>query len=197
MEGQALTAPLPQKDPDSSSSNSNSNVKSHAMEKENGAKNLSAAAPVSEVLGDSTTAIDAVASATAGVAEATQKKVRKKRPQQLIKVSNTKNPFIFYLNLAKRHIKQYNSVELSALGMAIPTVVTIAQNLKRNGLAVEKSIKISSVESKDTQTGRLVQKAKIEILLEKAAEKPDETSANSAFAATVPEAATLLTVLTI
>ncbi|CAL1411171.1 unnamed protein product [Linum trigynum] len=196
MEGQALTAPLPQKDPDSSSSN----VKSRAMEKENGAKNLSATAavPVSEILGDSTIAIDAVASATAGVAEGTQKKARKKRTsRQLIKVSNTKNPFIFYLNLAKRHIKQYNSVELSALGMAIPTVVTIAQNLKRNGLAVEKSIKISSVESKDTQTGRLVQKAKIEILLEKAAEKPDETSANSSFAATVPEAATLLTVLTI
>ncbi|CAL1396467.1 unnamed protein product [Linum trigynum] len=188
MEVPAFTVPLTQKDSDSRSSN----TKSQAMEKANGAKNLSAAAAaVPEVLGDST-AIDTVASATAGVASATQKKARKKRPQQLIKVSNTKNPFIFYLNLAKRHIKQYNSVELSGLGMAIPTVVTIAQTLKRTGLAVEKSIKISSVESKGAETGRLVQKAKIDILLEKAAVKSDETSTMSTSADTISEAVSVI-----
>lgn len=39
----------------------------------------------------------------------------------------------------QRYIRQYNDVELSALGMAIPTVVTIAEILKSNGLAIEKS----------------------------------------------------------
>ncbi|CAI0465572.1 unnamed protein product [Linum tenue] len=80
---------------------------------------------------------------------------------------------------------------------AIPTVVTIAQTLKRTGLAVEKNIKISSVESKEAETGRLVQKAKIDILLEKAAVKPDETSTMSTPADTISEAASLRSVSTI
>ncbi|GAB4843246.1 hypothetical protein Ancab_013214 [Ancistrocladus abbreviatus] len=84
-----------------------------------------------------------------------------------IQVSNTKKPLFFYLNLAKRYIKQHNDVELSALGMAIPTVVTIAEILKANGLAVEKKVLTSTVGSKDENKGRLVQKAKLEILLEK------------------------------
>nr|KJB64786.1 hypothetical protein B456_010G064500 [Gossypium raimondii] len=60
-----------------------------------------------------------------------------------IQVSNTKKPLFFYVNLAKRYMQQHNEVELSALGMAIATVVTIAEILKNNGLAVEKS-KMSS-----------------------------------------------------
>ena len=44
-----------------------------------------------------------------------------------IQVSNTKKPLFFYVNLAKRHMQQHNEVELSALGMAIATVVTIAK----------------------------------------------------------------------
>ncbi|KAH9760726.1 Alba domain-containing protein [Citrus sinensis] len=56
-----------------------------------------------------------------------------------IQVSNTKKPLFFYVNLAKRYMQQHNEVELSALGMAIATVVTIAEILKNNGLAVEKS----------------------------------------------------------
>ncbi|KAL8140045.1 hypothetical protein V2J09_006066 [Rumex salicifolius] len=84
-----------------------------------------------------------------------------------IQVSNTKKPLFFYLNLAKRYIKQYDDVELSALGMAIPTVVTIAEILKANGVAIEKKVLTSTVGSKDESKGRLVQKAKIEIVLEK------------------------------
>lgn len=84
-----------------------------------------------------------------------------------IQVSNTKKPLFFYLNLAKRYIKQHNNVELSALGMAIPTVVTVAEILKANGVAVEKKVLTSTVDSKDENKGRLVQKAKIEIVLEK------------------------------
>ncbi|KAK9724405.1 hypothetical protein RND81_05G070000 [Saponaria officinalis] len=88
-----------------------------------------------------------------------------------IQVSNTKKPLFFYLNLAKRYMKQHNDVELSALGMAIPTLVTIAEILKANGIAVEKKVLTSTVDSKDENKGRIVQKAKLEIFLEKN-EKP-------------------------
>ncbi|KAH7547381.1 uncharacterized protein At2g34160 [Ziziphus jujuba] len=84
-----------------------------------------------------------------------------------IQVSNTKKPLFFYVNLAKRYMQQFNEVELSALGMAIATVVTIAEILKNNGLAIEKKIMTSTVDIKDDSRGRPVQKAKIEILLGK------------------------------
>ncbi|KAJ8480198.1 hypothetical protein OPV22_023925 [Ensete ventricosum] len=84
-----------------------------------------------------------------------------------IQVSNTKKPLFFYVNLAKRYMQQHNEVELSALGMAIATVVTIAEILKNNGLAVEKKIMTSMVDVKDESRGRPMQKAKIEILLGK------------------------------
>ncbi|KAJ1385119.1 hypothetical protein SESBI_41904 [Sesbania bispinosa] len=84
-----------------------------------------------------------------------------------IQVSNTKKPLFFYVNLAKRYIQQHDEVELSALGMAITTVVTVAEILKNNGLATEKKVLTSSVGMKDENKGRLVQKAKIEIVLGK------------------------------
>ncbi|KAK9130720.1 hypothetical protein Sjap_011207 [Stephania japonica] len=84
-----------------------------------------------------------------------------------IQVSNTKKPLFFYVNLAKRYMQQHNEVELSALGMAIATVVTIAEILKNNGLAVERKIVTSTVDMKDEFRGRPNQKAKIEILLGK------------------------------
>ncbi|XP_010417092.1 PREDICTED: uncharacterized protein At2g34160-like [Camelina sativa] len=84
-----------------------------------------------------------------------------------IQVSNTKKPLFFYVNLAKRYIQQYNEVELSALGMAITTVVTISEILKNNGMATEKKVLTSTVEMKDETKGRMVQKAKIEIVLGK------------------------------
>ncbi|KAJ8759439.1 hypothetical protein K2173_006971 [Erythroxylum novogranatense] len=84
-----------------------------------------------------------------------------------IQVSNTKKPLFFYVNLAKRYIQQHNEVELSALGMAITTVVTIAEILKNNGLAIEKKVLTSTVGMKDENKGKFVQKAKIEIVLGK------------------------------
>ncbi|XP_010550911.1 PREDICTED: uncharacterized protein At2g34160 [Tarenaya hassleriana] len=84
-----------------------------------------------------------------------------------IQVSNTKKPLFFYVNLAKRYIQQHNEVELSALGMAITTVVTISEILKNNGLATEKKVLTSTVGMKDENKGRIVQKAKIEIVLGK------------------------------
>ncbi|KAI4325260.1 hypothetical protein MLD38_030674 [Melastoma candidum] len=86
-----------------------------------------------------------------------------------IQVSNTKKPLFFYVNLAKSYMQQHDEVELSALGMAIATVVTVAEILKKNGLAVEKKIMTSTVDIKDDSRGRPVQKAKIEIVLGKTA----------------------------
>uniref|UniRef100_A0A5B7AJQ8 DNA/RNA-binding protein Alba-like domain-containing protein n=1 Tax=Davidia involucrata TaxID=16924 RepID=A0A5B7AJQ8_DAVIN len=99
-----------------------------------------------------------------------------------IQVSNTKKPLFFYVNLAKRYMQQHNEVELSALGMAIATVVTIAEILKNNGLAVERKIMTSTVDMKDESRGRPIQKAKIEILLGKT-ENFDELLAAAAAAA--------------
>ncbi|KAK3418356.1 hypothetical protein EUGRSUZ_H04315 [Eucalyptus grandis] len=98
-----------------------------------------------------------------------------------IQVSNTKKPLFFYVNLAKRYIQQHNEVELSALGMAITTVVTIAEILKNNGIATEKKVLTSSVGMKDENRGRMIQKAKIEIVLEKSdkAESPPEAADTS------------------
>ncbi|KAH0878777.1 hypothetical protein HID58_066171 [Brassica napus] len=84
----------------------------------------------------------------------TQKKNR-------IQVSNTKKPLFFYVNLAKRYMQQYTDVELSALGMAIATVVTVAEILKNNGFAVEKKIMTMTVDIKGDSRGRPVQKAKV------------------------------------
>ncbi|XP_021741709.1 uncharacterized protein At2g34160-like isoform X2 [Chenopodium quinoa] len=92
-----------------------------------------------------------------------------------IQVSNTKKPLFFYVNLAKRYMQQHNEVELSALGM----VVSVAEILKNGGLAVEKKIMTSTVDIKDDSRGRPVQKAKIEILLEKS-EDFDEIMAAAA-----------------
>ncbi|XP_050215625.1 uncharacterized protein At2g34160-like [Mercurialis annua] len=96
-----------------------------------------------------------------------------------IQVSNTKKPLFFYVNLAKRYMQQHTEVELSALGMAIATVVTIAEILKNNGLAIEKKIMTSTVDMREETGGRPVPKAKIEILLGKS-EKFDELMAAAA-----------------
>ncbi|XP_022899450.1 uncharacterized protein At2g34160-like [Olea europaea var. sylvestris] len=84
-----------------------------------------------------------------------------------IQVSNTKKPLFFYVNLAKKYLQQHMEVELSALGMAIATVVTIAEILKNNGFAIEKSILTSTIGTKDEIKNRQVQKARIEIVLGK------------------------------
>ncbi|EES00222.1 hypothetical protein BDA96_03G053000 [Sorghum bicolor] len=96
-----------------------------------------------------------------------------------IQVSNTKKPLFFYVNLAKRYMQQHGDVELSALGMAIATVVTVAEILKNNGFAVEKKIRTSTVEINDESRGRPFQKAKIEIILGKS-DKFDELMAAAA-----------------
>ncbi|KAG6489323.1 hypothetical protein ZIOFF_050592 [Zingiber officinale] len=63
--------------------------------------------------------------------------------------------------------------------VAIATVVTIAEILKNNGLAVERKITTSTVDINDESRGRPIQKAKIEILLGKT-ENFDELMAAAA-----------------
>eukprot|EP00899_Mesostigma_viride_P001966 jgi/Mesvir1/11770/Mv00137-RA.1 len=84
-----------------------------------------------------------------------------------IQISNTKKPLFFYVNLAKRFMQQYEEVELSALGMAISTAVTVAEILKNNHFAVERNIRTTFVVMDDKEGGRPHQKAMIEILLGK------------------------------
>ncbi|KAK3019162.1 hypothetical protein RJ639_004711 [Escallonia herrerae] len=107
----------------------------------------------------------AAAPAPAAAADQAQSNTNGKKNR--IQVSNTKKPLFFYVNLAKRYIQQHNEVELSALGMAITTVVTVAEILKNNGFAIEKRVLTSTVGMKDENKGRLVQKARIEIVLGK------------------------------
>ncbi|KAH7331095.1 hypothetical protein KP509_20G014500 [Ceratopteris richardii] len=96
-----------------------------------------------------------------------------------IQVSNTKKPLFFYVTLSKRFMKQYGEVELSALGMAISTVVTVVEILKNNGLAVVKKIYTSTIDIRDEMRGRTVQKPKMEITVEKS-DKFDEIIAEAA-----------------
>uniref|UniRef100_A0A0E0G3F6 DNA/RNA-binding protein Alba-like domain-containing protein n=1 Tax=Oryza nivara TaxID=4536 RepID=A0A0E0G3F6_ORYNI len=126
---------------------------------------------VTEAVGNLTIAAGEAAGAGGGAGEAHKK--------NRIQVSNTKKPLFFYVNLAKRYMQLHNEVELSALGMAIATVVTVAEILKNNGLAVEKKIMTSTVDVKDDSRSRPMQKAKIEIVLGKT-DKFDELMAAAA-----------------
>ncbi|XP_047324648.1 uncharacterized protein At2g34160-like [Impatiens glandulifera] len=96
-----------------------------------------------------------------------------------IQVSNTKKPLFFYVNLSKRYLQQYNEIELSALGMAIHSVVTVAEILKNNGFVVEKKIRTLTIDVRDDPGARPVPKAKIEIVLGKS-EKFNELMAAEA-----------------
>ncbi|KAG0630864.1 hypothetical protein M758_1G209200, partial [Ceratodon purpureus] len=84
-----------------------------------------------------------------------------------------------YCTVLQRYMQQHEEVELSALGMAIATVVTVAEILKNNGLAIEKRILTSTVDMKDETRGRPIQKAKVEIILGKS-EHFDELMAAAA-----------------
>ncbi|RVX19721.1 Uncharacterized protein CK203_005243 [Vitis vinifera] len=76
--------------------------------------------------------------------------------------------------------RQFQEVrEVLCLDLSIATVVTIAEILKNNGLAVEKRITTSTVDIRDEFGGRPLQKAKIEILLGKT-ENFDELMAAAA-----------------
>ena len=71
-----------------------------------------------------------------------------------IQVSNVKKPLFFYVNLAKRLLAQHEELELSAVGLAMSTLVSVVEIIKRDGLAEptgEFPIRASRRTSNDTR----------------------------------------------
>ena len=60
-------------------------------------------------------------------------------------MSSTRKP-ISYVNLAKRYLQEHGEVQLSALGIAIAPMVSVAEILKFRGVAVEQRV-MTSLES--------------------------------------------------
>jgi len=90
-----------------------------------------------------------------------------------IQVSGKRN-HTYYVNLALKIFQRrdwYTVIELSGLGNAIPSIVSIAEILKRYKVAVVKKIDTSLVELNDGT--RPLQKAKIVVLMDKIASIPD------------------------
>ncbi|KAL9268531.1 hypothetical protein AKJ16_DCAP27311, partial [Drosera capensis] len=58
-----------------------------------------------------------------------------------------------------RYLQQHNEVELSALGMAITSVITVSEILKNNGYAIVKRIATSTIDIGEPG-GRPIPKAK-------------------------------------
>jgi len=90
-----------------------------------------------------------------------------------IQVSGKRN-HTYYVNLALKIFQRrdwFTVLELSGLGNAIPSIVSIAEILKRYKVAVVKKIETSLVELADGN--RPLQKAKIVVLMDKTGSIPD------------------------
>jgi len=81
-------------------------------------------------------------------------------------VSN-KKPLFFYVSLGKRLLAEHGEIQLSALGYAVSTMVTVAELLKKDKLAVERKLTTSLEPYTDDGKARAVHKPKLEILLGK------------------------------
>ncbi|CAD7697088.1 unnamed protein product [Ostreobium quekettii] len=84
-----------------------------------------------------------------------------------IQVSLGKKPLFFYVNLAKKLMQQHGEVQLSALGFAMSNMVSVAEILKKEKLAVEKRLTTSIDTLSDQGRPRPVRKPKMEIVLVK------------------------------
>jgi len=92
-----------------------------------------------------------------------------------IQVSGKRN-HTYYVNLALKVFQRrswYSNLELSGLGNAIPSIVSIAEILKRYKVATTRKIETSLVELSDGEGSRSLQKAKIVVLMDKIASIPD------------------------
>eukprot|EP00884_Botryococcus_braunii_P020020 jgi/Botrbrau1/6701/Bobra.0202s0038.1 len=87
-----------------------------------------------------------------------------------ILVSSTRKP-ISYINLAKRFLQEHGEVQLSALGVAVAPMVTVAEILKNRNLAIEQRLSTSLELLTDEYRTR--QKPKMEIILTKSPEFDD------------------------
>lgn len=84
-----------------------------------------------------------------------------------VQVSFEKKPVYFYVGLAKKFIFQNGQVQLSALGSAIASAVSVAEILKKSGLVTLQELCTSMDMLPDRETGRYVRKLKMEILLDR------------------------------
>jgi len=92
-----------------------------------------------------------------------------------IQVSGKRN-HTYYVNLALKVFQRrgwYNMLELSGLGNAIPSIVSIAEILKRYKVGAVRKIETSLVELSDGEGSRSLQKAKIVVLMEKTSSVPE------------------------
>ncbi|KAL9653032.1 hypothetical protein ABK040_015546 [Willaertia magna] len=90
----------------------------------------------------------------------------KKKDDNKIQISATKNSLSFYIYLAKKFLQNNEVVELSGLGSAINTVVSCAEILKNREFATISKIETSTVnvQGKNEQS---FTKAKIQVYLKK------------------------------
>ncbi|CAL8472066.1 g11608 [Coccomyxa elongata] len=96
-----------------------------------------------------------------------------------IQVSTNKKPLFFYVNLAKRFLQEHGEVQLSALGLAISSMVTVAEILKSGQWAVESRITTGLDTTEEEGRDRPMQKAKMEIILIKSPQFNDLMAASS------------------
>ncbi|BDA47496.1 Uncharacterized protein At2g34160 [Coccomyxa sp. Obi] len=96
-----------------------------------------------------------------------------------IQVSTNKKPLFFYVNLAKRFLQEHGEVQLSALGLAISSMVTVAEILKSGQWAVESKITTGLDTTEEEGRDRPMQKAKMEIILTKSPQFDELMAASS------------------
>jgi hypothetical protein len=92
-----------------------------------------------------------------------------------VQVSAKRN-HTYYVNLCLKVFQRrewYTQLELSGLGNAIPSIVSITEILKRYKVATVKKIETSLVELSDVEGSRPLPKAKIVVILDKIASIPD------------------------
>ncbi|GFR52964.1 hypothetical protein Agub_g15641 [Astrephomene gubernaculifera] len=92
------------------------------------------------------------------------------RQPNRVQVSTNKKPLQFYLNLSRRIMAEHGEVELSALGLAVSNMVTVVEILKKEGWAVEKSLRTSLETLEGEGDQRSMSKPKMEVVLSKSAD---------------------------
>ncbi|KAK9818913.1 hypothetical protein WJX81_006984 [Elliptochloris bilobata] len=89
-----------------------------------------------------------------------------------VQVSVSKKPLYFYVNLAKRFLQEHGEVQMSALGLAISTLVTAVEILKSGNWAVETSIVTGLDTGGDGGRERPAQKPSMSLILTELSKDP-------------------------
>jgi DNA-binding protein len=97
--------------------------------------------------------------------------------QPRLLISSSRKP-VSYINLAKRFLQEHGEVQLSALGVAISSMVTLAEILKNKQLAVETRV-VTSLEEISSES-RTRHKPKMSVTLKKSPQFDDILAAEGA-----------------